>query len=273
MTERWGPRTQGLAKLHGHLRVAQSPPSAPALGGWERGPRLPAAGWPPPPSLSFPARKAESGGRAGLPHTSRLRHPRGWIAAAPEPRGVGGTWDLATAAPGPAPGPEPRPRGPAPHPRGSGRGAARGPEPARRVDCPESAAGAPRGEGHGAGRGDRGCREGRGAGVGSLPDGAGGGSGGAICRCGGAGCARGERAGALGVGDPGAGTRAPCTPGILGDPARSDPFPPPRPRSRSPPPARPLACVAVTPILSAAGPHAQSLPLHPPAFRVAEAGK
>lgn len=80
----------------------------------------------------------------------------------PRPGRVGGT--SADRVP-------PRPRGAelggsAPRPRGSGC-AARGPEPVRRVDCPESAAVVPRGEGargRPGGRGRKGSREGAPAG-------------------------------------------------------------------------------------------------------------
>lgn len=66
-----------------------------------------------------------------------------WVSADPKPGGLGGAWDFRTV-PGPRPHPlgaEATKRRPTPT-----RKWLRVPEPVRRVDCPESAAGAPRGE-------------------------------------------------------------------------------------------------------------------------------
>lgn len=108
-------------------------------------------------SLSFPTREVTRGGRG--------RFLGAWAPRSPHPGWVGGAWDLAAAATLVA-APVPaglRLGGPAPRPRGSGCGAARGPEPVRRVDCPESAAGAPRGEGAGGPSGGEGAPGGEGA--------------------------------------------------------------------------------------------------------------
>jgi hypothetical protein len=119
-----------------------------------------------PPGLSFPTQTAASGDRGFFKGTTHVS------PATREPRGVSGSRDPVTdARPAPA-WPRPQTCGPAPsrprppRPRGSGgSGAVRGSEPARRVDCPESAAGAPRGEGGAAGgpRGGGGMRRPRGA--------------------------------------------------------------------------------------------------------------
>lgn len=66
-----------------------------------------------------------------------------WVGADPKPGGLGGAWGFRTV-PGPRPHPlgaEAAKRRPTPT-----RKWLRVPEPVRRVDCPESAAGAPRGE-------------------------------------------------------------------------------------------------------------------------------
>ena len=143
-----GRMERTLSRRWGRALPAQLPASRPAAA---RAVRF-------SPSLSFPTHKVVRGGRG--------RFQGALARCGPHPGWVGGAWDLSAATLVAAPVPAGlRPGGPAPRPRGSGCGAARGPEPVRRVDCPESAAGAPRGERAGGRREGRGRSEERGRGV------------------------------------------------------------------------------------------------------------